>query len=321
MGNHVKVCMNFIRAKILVVLLLFANVTIPMKLPSFHMRGDKDASEILLIFENCMSLASLTFQAASFAWLKKNNALFGTELIPKKINILGCCSIRPKNVLAAGVFYGLPLTFLFSFINTMFEGCIHSDVNTGINTLLLTSSMTHASNLMYDDALKLLRKEFKKVRPEIIIKNMGADFQIYQLLSSIKTDSPFHIPHELVQKIALNVRGIETLDNVRCVICYEYTLDREYVNPCNQKDHIFCKDCLMSCFANQKVKPSFMSKDSFLCELCRKEVPFNNEKFEVILSPQPKVTLDLRIKQMGFMVIFYGIGLYVLMQILQCQFS
>jgi len=281
--------MKSVQSKILLVLLLFINVVTPMKLPMikkfFYDEPQKNAFVALLMLENYTSLGILAFQAASFSWLKKNNSLFGTELISKKIDISGYpFSILPKNLLATGAFSGWLFSILCSIVNTLPQECIHSDANTIINTLLLSSSMIHMSNLIYDDALTSLKKSWKEFRTDLTIKD--------------KID-------------------ITALRDAKCLVCWHDEPDKEYANPCAQIDHIFCKECLMIHFDSQKEKYSFVNKRSFLCQCCRKEVPFNDEKFEITFSPQSKVTLKLWLNQVSeYHMLFYFFGMYTLNMLL-----
>jgi len=278
--------MKSIQSKILLFLLLFINVISPMKpLPMiksvFH-EIERSALPMLLTSENYISLAILAFQAASFVWLKKNNSLFGTELISQKVDTSGyLLAIRPRNAIALGAWTGCSFALLFEFINRLPQESIHSDTNTIINTLLSASSMIHASNLIYDNALGLLKNDLK---PELILK--------------------------------------QTLDtstsSVQCLICFDDECDCGYVNLCDKKDHIFCKSCLVSCFNESRKKPKFANK--YLCELCRIEVPCDDEKFEIILPPEPKVTLGLWLQQMGPKAIIC-ISLCIFTNLMLWQFS
>ena len=45
----------------------------------------------------------------------------------------------------------------------------------------------------------------------MIEKKVASDLQIYQLLSSIETDSPFYLPHDLMQTISINAHRITML--------------------------------------------------------------------------------------------------------------
>jgi len=266
-----------------VILVLTANVTMPMnpfslRLPeSFKNIMESRRPEILSIGNQC-SLGILTVQSTLFLLLKRENALFGTELI----------SVNKKDLIEGVTVIGTCLAALIATIDTLSLDCIHPYFNNGINILLALSTMGHMSNLIYDDALKLIKQKFKKLPPELTIKNRV---------------------------------NVATLDNGRCLICLDDKLS-EYVNPCEQADHIFCKNCLELCLVAQKEKPSFKEKKSFLCELCRKEVSFNDEKFEIVLPDEPKVTCGLWAKQVGFSsAIFYVVQFFLLMSILQCQFS
>jgi len=150
---------------------------LPMLKSFFYHEANRNG---LLTLENYTSLGILAFQAASFLWLKKNNNLFGTELISEKIDISGSpFSILPKNVLTSSAFSGWLFFILCSVVNTLpqdpvftmlgvttHDQCIHSNTNTVINTLLLASSMMHMSNLIYNDALTLLKKNCKKFRTD-----------------------------------------------------------------------------------------------------------------------------------------------------------
>ncbi len=278
--------MKSVQSKILLVLLLFTHVILPMKpfpmIKSVLHEVERSALPVLVTLENYTSLGVLVFQAAAFVWLKKKNSLFDTGLIPKKINIAGCFSLVSKNVIALGAFFGLLFTSMFSRINRLPQECIHSDANSIINTLLLASSLIHVSNLTYDDALASLE----------------------------------HLPIDFIIKNKLDISVLDA----KCEICYEDTLDKEYVNPCEQKDHIFCKTCLHTCFENQKKQSNFAS-NSFLCELCRQKISFNDEKSKLILSPK-KITLELLLQKTDWITkIIYCIGIYAFTNLMLCQFS
>jgi hypothetical protein len=277
------------RTKTVLLLLLFANIITPMmRLPdfrgAFHDRSEQNAFAPVLAVENYISLGTLAFQAALFVWLKKNNNLFGAELIPRRVNISPYFPPKSKRLISVGAFLGLICTTMFSFINRAPQVCIHSDVNIGINTLLLTSSITHISNLIYDDTLlKVLKK---------------------------RNNSP-----ELIFKQELDVSA---LPDVQCLMCLD-ARECGYVNLCNNQEHIFCKECVITWFNEVRQRDNFVNK--YKCELCRKDVPRNDEKFEIILPPEPKVTFELWLKQMGSLAIFYCVGLYVFVNLMRCQFS
>ncbi len=278
--------MKFIQSKKLLFLLLFTHVISPMKpfpmMKSVFHEVERSALPVLLTLENYTSLGILAFQAASFVWLKKNNSLFGTELISQKIDTSGYpFAIRPRNALVLGVSLGFFFTALSSRVNMLPQECIHSD--TIIDTLLLASSIIHTSNLIYDNALELLKNDLK---PELILKQ--------------------------------NL-DVSTLPDKQCLICFDDECSCGYVNLCDKKGHIFCKSCSVSCFNESRKKPDFANK--YWCEFCRSDVPCDDEKFEINLPPKPKVTLELWLKQMGPMAIIYCVSLYVFTNLMLCQFS
>ena len=270
--------MNSIRVTTLAFLVLVTNIATPMlHLPeSINSVAERNKFEIEDL-EKKLCLGTLAMQAILFALLKRKNTLFGTELIS---------TYREKEMVGLSIFSGTCFVTMSFLSDALLYRCtIHSNLNSGINILLAVSTMGHMSNLIYNDALKLIKKHFK---PKLIIKNTV---------------------------------NLATLDDAKCVICYDDERDKKYVNPCEQVDHIFCKDCLMRCFATRKKKPSFVGKQSFWCELCRKEVPFDDEKFEVERLAEPQVTFGLWAKQVGSMVIFYAINFFLLVNVLQCHFS
>lgn len=271
--------MNSIRVTTLALLVLVTNIATPMlHLPeSINSVAERNKFEIEDL-EKKLCLGALAMQAILFALLKRKNTLFGTELI----------STHRANFEMVGIstLFGTFAIALSASSNELSSECtLHPWLNSGINILLAVSTMGHMSNLIYNDALKLIKKNFK---PKFIIKNTV---------------------------------DLATLDDVKCVICYDNERDKKYVNPCEQADHIFCKDCLTRCFAMRKEKPSFVGKQSFLCELCRKEVPFNDEKFEVERLAEPPVTFGLWAKQVGSMAIVYAVHFFLLVSVLQCHFS
>jgi len=153
-------------------------------------------------------------------------------------------------------------------------------ISDGIPALRVISNMVHVSNLMHQNALRALKNSYQKLPITLTVKN----------------------------KVDINV-----LSDAKCCICYDNPADSDYINPCEQIDHLFCKKCLTHCFDVQKENASFMNKHSFLCELCRKEVPFNNDKFEVILPAKPKVTFRVWAKQMSmYYMLLYCLGIYTL---------
>jgi hypothetical protein len=269
--------MNSIRVTTLAVLVLATNITTPMlHLPeSINSVAERNKFDVLDL-ENKINLGVLTMQATLFALLKSENILFGTELIPT----------HKKETLVLSTLLGTFAVTMSVLFNALSSDCtIHSSLNSGISILLTVSTMGHMSNLIYNDALKLIKKNF---RPKLIIKNTV---------------------------------DLATLDDAKCVICYDDERDKKYVNPCEQAGHIFCKDCLMRCFAMHKEEPSFVGKKSFWCELCRKEAPFNDEKFEVERLAEPQVTFGLWAKQVGSMAIFYAVQFFLLVSVLQHHFS
>lgn len=301
--------MSSTRIKILLALVLIVNTTVPMEQLCHNTTTHQDFCNTvaipleqrlvqhtvqhnhqnLLEFENTVNVAVLTVQAAAFIWLKKKNCLFGTELIPKTVDIPWTpWAIEFKPLLAGVAFLGLFHAMALAYVNMLPPVCVYSHVNSALHMLLTSSSVTHLSNLIYDDAFIALKENFKKIDPELIIKE--------QL-------------------------DISALDDTKCLICFEDKIDDEYVNPCNQKDHIFCKNCLTQCFNIQKEKSSFANKCSFFCELCRKKVPFNDEKFEIILPNKPGMTFRLWAEQVGPMALFYCMAFYVFTNLVRCQVS
>lgn len=283
---------NSTRSKIVLIFLMFVHSVTPMmRLPDvksiFYDETEQNIFAPVLMIENYLSLGTLAFQAALFILLKKNNNLFGTELIPKVINMAEYPPIRPKHAISASAFFGLIVTAMSSAINRAPQVCIHSGMNTGINTLLLTSSMMHISNLIYNDVLKVLKKKIHEVSPPQLILKQTLDTSI--------------------------------LSDVRCLMCLDDTCTCGYVNLCNKQDHIFCKDCLISWFNEVRQRSNFVNK--YRCELCTIEVPRNDEKFEITLPPEPHVTFGLWFRQIGLSAFFYCLGLYVLVNLMQCQFS
>ena len=100
------------------------------------------------------------------------------------------------------------------------------------------------------------------------------------------------MPVELITKDQVD---IAVLPDAKCLVCWDDESDKEYVNLCEQEDHIFCKECLTVRFNAQKDKSKLVHGYSFFCDACHKDVPFNHDKFEVGLSTT-KVTPKLWIK-------------------------
>lgn len=286
--------MIFARSKMVVFFLLFANIITPMmRLPDFrgvfYDRSEQNPFESILTVENYMSLGTLAFQAASLVWLKKQHALFGTELIPKTVNVAEVFPpIISKHLISTGAIFGLIITAMSSSINATPQVCIYSGVNAGINMLLLTSSMSHISNLIYNDALKGVKKKIREVSPP-----------------------------ELILKQTLDTSTLP--DNTQCLMCLDDSCTCGYVNLCNNQEHVFCKECVVTWFNEVRKRSNFANK--YQCELCRTEVPRNDEKFEITLPPEPQVTLGAWFRQMVPLAIFYCIGLYVFVNLVQCQLS
>lgn len=296
--------MHFIRAKLVVIFILTINATIPME-NQFWQNGTQlgvcglsgnatipmetqflyNATQpehgvnyaSRLAFQ-VVSLGLLTVQVASLVLLKKKNALFGKEVIPENVTIRGVSiPLAALTDPLSDSAWG-PWIFIASHPNV----CLPLTFNSACKILALVGSMIHISNSVYNDALKVAKQVLPKTQHLLSIKN--------------KVD-------------------IAGLDGAKCLICYEDELRAEYVNICNQEDHIFCTRCLTYTFNQQKDKLSFKDSISFFCHFCAKEVPFNDEKFEI----KPKITTW----KSCFLPILlqYGIGFFVLTQILLCPFS
>ena len=125
---------SIIRLKIVLILLLFAHSITPMRLPDvkmmFYDEAEQNVFTPILNVENYISVGMLAFQAALFIWLKKNNNLFGTELIPRRVNISPYFPPKTKRLIFTSAFVGLLCTTVFSCINKAPQVCIHSDANT-----------------------------------------------------------------------------------------------------------------------------------------------------------------------------------------------
>jgi hypothetical protein len=225
-----------------------------------------DNKTLNIITIDRISLSVLAVQAALFAYLKKENYLFGEHLIGR----------TKKNWYGPFVSMSLVWAGFSAYMRTGLFGCVCSDVSSEIAMLLMSSSLVHLSNLIYDDALELLRERSKDFRPIVIFKN--------------------------------------SLNNVQCISCYDDAVHGGCVNICTNHDHWLCKECLVNCFALRKEK---LSLARLWCEWCRKNVPYNDQKIEVVL-PNEKVTLGLWTRQVGVMWALYWMGLNAIIDLLQC---
>ena len=236
----------------------------------------------------------LPVQAGLLYWLKKNNHLFGEELVPAKINLWNTpLAIKTKFWLVAFGCAG----FLTALAPPIREGhwgapCeyVGSQLSVGLRILVLLSGFVHMCNDSHQDMLESLKKALKKI--SIALK------------SKIKIDTTI-------------------LNDAKCPICLNQP-NSDCINPCKQADHIYCRECLIGCFNNQRNQSRFRDNGSFFCELCRRTIPLNSEKLEIILpkKPRTRVTLKLWAKEfLGINAIACGFGIYTLYEILQCQFS
>jgi hypothetical protein len=155
--------------------------------------------------------------------------------------------------------------------------CLQSDViNKGLFIASVGTNLMHVSNFVHQSALKFFKKNI-----HIIIKKNSVD--------RVKFPDP------------------------SCLICCDDITTKNYVNPCDQQDHIFCKQCLLESFNQQQSKATFFNKESFFCEFCRKEVLFNNQKFEIEDPSKPKVTLSSWLNQLDIChMMLYILGIYTL---------
>jgi hypothetical protein len=290
-----------IRRQLVLVLLSLFHITMPMEKEFFNLTQPDFCKALPLhtytnqtlyqmpeqnvfYYQKLASMASLSMQAVLFVWLKKNDYLFGTQVIPQRINISSTGLVmRPKHVLALCGGIGFAVTLLRALPLT----CMHSNIiNNGIDILLTATSLVHISNLVYDDALIVLKKYLKKVPVKLTI-HKGID--------------------------------IAALSDAKCGICFDDEISKKYINPCAQEDHIFCENCLSRCLCKQREESNFKNKESFFCDLCRKLVPFNNEKFDIV--NQDGVPFNSWVKEIWAIdMVYYCIGLFVILKILQCQF-
>ncbi len=215
------------------------------------------AVDPLILLKNMSHVIVLAYNISWLIWMKKNNSLFSARVMPvkksKQAFFYMCCG--------------------FSFIESWRYAKTgnYSIMDSGLHAERITISMMLVSNFIYQDALlALLKKSWKEFHPELTIKE--------KVNISVVSDAEVDIIAE------------PDISDAKCLVCWENETGKEYVNPCKQKDHIFCKECLTLSFETQKEKLSFMNKDSFFCISCAKEVLFNDDKFE-ITAPNSKVTL------------------------------
>ncbi len=300
---------NSVQKKILLFLVMTTNVTVPMEerfLRNITQQGFCDASvngvipmgiqfpfdsagqqavdsfyagNVPSVLKNMWHVMVLVFNISQLVSMKKKYCLFGTQLM--HMNALDKVSFYTKS--------------LCSLVESLTYAKIgkHSTIDSEIHVVRIISSMMLVSNFIYQDALlALLKKSWKEFHPELTIKE--------KVNISVVSDAEVDIIAE------------PDISDAKCAVCWENEAGKEYVNPCQQKDHIFCKECLMLNFEKQKEKFSFMNKDSFFCDLCAKEVLFNDDKFEITV-PNSKMTLKSWAEHIDKPHIYlYIMGMYTL---------
>ncbi len=258
------------------------NVTMPIEKQFLHSSVNQHAPNYIEIGVDVANLAYLIFIIYRLVDLKKKHRFFGT-------NCMVVCPYERSMEEVSGIWELFSAAYFCHGDLYMSSGVI------GRLRFLSVLRMIFVANFVHQDALALLKKSWKEFHPELTIKEK-VDMTAVSDVSDAEVD------------ITAEPDG----SDAKCLVCWENETGKEYVNPCKQKDHIFCKECLMLRFEKQKEKFSFVNKDSFFCDMCAKEVPFNDDKFEITL-PASRVTLKSWAQHVGVRhVILYSLSMYTL---------
>jgi len=248
----------------LCVILLASHTTIPMILSDNQicMVEELPSENLDLHMPIAMMQAGLLFaHAASLTWLYKKNHLFGNTVLPSHIGrcetklLLSLCA---SSSMMAAMYYLLhAMVFMpiitdesrpVSLFSTSFCNLFSAPLPDGMAAYGLVACLVQLCNLGYQDALESLNEQVAEMPIILTLKQKMDDISIA---------------------------------NVQCPICYEQP--QEAINPCKQRDHIYCKKCLEQCFN--------LKKNNFICELCRQPIQRVNDTFDILPPPSPKVTL------------------------------
>lgn len=187
---------------------------------------------------------SLGIQLYELLSLSNEGLVFGVNNIREDFQRLECNRKERINVF---------LLFLPSILSVgsnsvlLMTGCDNS-LHLLSNLMVACIGLANTAIVSYDDFLENNRNVFRSIKL---------------------------IPQKKIRK--------NLLKNRNCLICLD-NLNEDCINLCDMKDHLYCRSCLESWFIKSNENHQNIQDFRFKCELCRKDIPQNNNKVEIVVK-------------------------------------